>query len=85
MEKWDGKEMPPEDVFVGFYYDFKILVENKEHGKLAQRLNKEKNGFNSITKKLFRQVKRNKIDEKSNVITTKTAKESKSTLKKSKK
>ena len=63
MEKWDGKEMPPEDVFVGFYYDFKILVENKEHGKLAQRLNKEKNGFNSIIKKLFRQVQRNKIDE----------------------
>ena len=63
MEKWDGKEMPPEDVFAGFYSDFKILVQNKEHGKLAQRLNKEKNGFNSIIKKLFRQVQRNKIDE----------------------
>ena len=67
MEKWDGKEMPPEDVFVGFYYDFKILVENKEHGKLAQRLNKEKNGFNSIIKKLFRQVQRNKIDESQSI------------------
>ena len=43
MEKWDGKEMPPEEVFAGFYSDFKILVQNKEHGKLAQRLNKEKN------------------------------------------
>ncbi len=63
MEKWDGKEMPPEEVFAGFYTDFKILVKNKEHGKLAQRLNKEKNGFNSIIKKLFRQVQRNKIDE----------------------
>ena len=63
MEKWDGKEMPPEEVFAGFYSDFKILVQNKEHGKLAQRLNKEKNGFNSIIKKLFRQVQRNKIDE----------------------
>ena len=62
MEKWDGKEMPPEEVFAGFYSDFKILVQNKEHGKLAQRLNKEKNGFNSIIKKLFRQVQRNKID-----------------------
>ena len=67
MEKWDGKEMPPEDVFVGFYYDFKILVESKEHGKLAQRLNKEKNGFNSIIKKLFRQVQRNKIDESQSI------------------
>ena len=45
------------------YYDFKVLVDKQEHGKLGQRLNKEKNGFNSITKKLFRQVKRKKIDE----------------------
>ena len=67
MEKWDGKEMPPEDVFAGFYSDFKILVKNKEHGKLAQRLNKEKNGFNSIIKKLFRQVQRNKIDESQSI------------------
>ena len=63
MEKWDGKELPSEDVYKAFYYDFKLLVEKQEHGKLGQRLNKEKNGFNSITKKLFRQVKRNKIDE----------------------
>ena len=63
MEKWDGQELPPEEVFVAFYYDFKVLVEKQEHGKLGQRLNKEKNGFNSITKKLFRQVKRKKIDE----------------------
>ena len=63
METWDGKELPSEEVFASFLSDFKILVEKKEHGKLAQRLNKEKNGFNTITKKLFRQVKRNKIDE----------------------
>ena len=63
MEKWDGQELPSEEVFAGFYSDFKILVKNKEHGKLAQRLNKEKNGFNSTIKKLFRQVQRNKIDE----------------------
>ena len=63
MEKWDGQDLPPEEVFAAFYYDFKVLVEKQEHGKLGQRLNKEKNGFNSITKKLFRQVKRKKIDE----------------------
>ena len=63
MQKWDGKNLPSEEVFQSFYSDFKILVDNKEHGKLAQRLNKEKNGFNSIVKKLFRQVKREKIDE----------------------
>ena len=33
--------------FLAFYYDFKALVEKQEHGKLGQRLNKEKNGFNS--------------------------------------
>ncbi len=63
MEKWNGQELPSEEVFTAFYYDFKVLVEKQEHGKLGQRLNKEKNGFNSITKKLFRQVKRKKIDE----------------------
>ncbi len=63
METWDGKELPSEEVFASFLSDFKILVDKKEHGKLAQRLNKEKNGFNTITKKLFRQVKRDKIDE----------------------
>ena len=63
MEKWDGKELPPEEVFTGFYYDYKALVEKQEHGKLGQRLNKEKNGFNSTTKRLFRNIKRKKIDE----------------------
>ena len=63
MENWDGQEMPEENVFENFYIDFKKLVEKKEHGKLAQRLNKEKNGFNTILKKLFRQIQRNKIDE----------------------
>ena len=63
MESWDGQEMPEENVFENFYIDFKKLVEKKEHGKLAQRLNKEKNGFNTILKKLFRQIQRNKIDE----------------------
>ena len=63
METWDGKELPPEEVFESFYYDYKVLVENQQHGKLGQRLNKEKNGFNSTTKRLFRNIKRKKIDE----------------------
>ena len=63
MEKWDGKELPPEEVYRSFYEDYKILAEKKEHGKLGQRLNKEKNGFNSILKRLFRKVKKNQIDE----------------------
>ena len=63
MESWDGQELPPEEVFSAFYYDYKALVEKQEHGKLGQRLNKEKNGFNTTTKRLFRNIKRKKIDE----------------------
>ncbi len=63
MESWDGQKLPPEEVFSAFYYDYKALVEKQEHGKLGQRLNKEKNGFNSTTKRLFRNIKRKKIDE----------------------
>ncbi len=63
MESWDGQELPPEEVFSAFYYDYKELVQKQEHGKLGQRLNKEKNGFNSTTKRLFRNIKRKKIDE----------------------
>ena len=48
MEKWENlEELPPEEVYRGFYEDYKVLVENQEHGKLGQRLNKEKNGFNT--------------------------------------
>ena len=58
MEKWDGQELPPEEVFASFLIDYKILIEAKTQGKLAQRLNKEKNGFNSILKKLKRKMKK---------------------------
>ena len=67
MENWDGKELPSEEIFRSFYEDYKILAEKKEHGKLGQRLNKEKNGFNSILKRLFRNIKRDKIDESSSI------------------
>ena len=30
MDKWDGKELPPEEVFSSFYLDFKVLVKNQE-------------------------------------------------------
>ena len=57
MEQWDGKELPPEEVFASFLADYRALAEKKEHGKLGQRLNKEKNGFNTILKKLWRKMK----------------------------
>jgi putative spermidine/putrescine transport system permease protein len=58
MENWDGKELPPEEVFVSFLYDYQVLIDAKTQGKLTQRLNKEKNGFNSILKKLKRKMKK---------------------------
>ena len=50
--------MPPEEVFASFLFDYKTLVKSKTQGKLDQRLNKEKNGFNSILKKLKRKMKK---------------------------
>jgi len=58
MEKWDGKELPSEEVFEAFYLDYKILVEEKRHGKLATQMNYTKNGFKSILKKLARKQKK---------------------------
>ena len=57
MESWDGQELPPEEVYASFLSDYKYLVNNKTQGKLGQRLNKEKNGFNSILKKLKRKMR----------------------------
>ena len=57
MEKWDGKELPEEEVFKAFYLDFRKLVDEKREGKLSTQLNYTKNGFKSIIKKLRRKSK----------------------------
>ena len=57
METWDGKELPSEEVFEAFYFDFQNLVEEKREGKLSTQLNYTKNGFKSIIKKLRRKAK----------------------------
>ena len=57
MEKWDGKELPPEEVFEAFYIDFQKLIEEEKEGKLSTQLNYTKNGFKSIIKKLRRKSK----------------------------
>ena len=58
MKQWDGKDLPSEEIFEAFYQDYKILVEEKRHGKLATQMNYEKNGFKSILKKLARKMKK---------------------------
>ena len=45
MEKWDGKELPEEEVFEAFYLDFRQLVDEKREGKLSTQLNYTKNGY----------------------------------------
>ena len=57
MKNWDGKELPPEEIFEAFYFDAKLLIEKKDLGKLSTQLNYEKNGFKSILKKLRRKIK----------------------------
>ena len=58
MESWDGKELPPEEVFEAFYLDYKLLIEKKTFGKLSTQLNYTKNGFKTILKKLQRKMKK---------------------------
>ena len=57
MEKWDGQDLPPEEVFESFYFDFQKLIEEEREGKLSTQLNYTKNGFKSIIKKLRRKSK----------------------------
>jgi putative spermidine/putrescine transport system permease protein len=61
MESWDGQELPSEEVFEAFYFDMKLLIEEKREGKLSTQMNFTKNGFKSILKKLRRSMK--KFDE----------------------
>ena len=42
MEKWDGKDLPSEEVFEAFYIDFQKLIEEEKEGKLSTQLNYEK-------------------------------------------
>jgi putative spermidine/putrescine transport system permease protein len=61
MKSWDGQELPSEEVFEAFYFDMKLLIEEKREGKLSTQMNFTKNGFKSIIKKLRRAMK--KFDE----------------------
>ena len=48
MEKWDGQDLPPEEVFEAFYFDFQKLIEQEREGKLSTQLNYTKNGYWNI-------------------------------------
>ena len=58
LEKWDGKDLPDENVYEAIYNDFYPLAIAKESGKLYQRLNYEKSGFSSGLKKTNRNIKK---------------------------
>ena len=58
MENWDGQDLPSEEVFEAFYFDMKLLIEEKREGKLSTQMNYTKNGFKSIIKKLRRAMRK---------------------------
>ena len=58
LEKWDGQDLPDEEVYEAFYKDFYPLAMAKKSGKLYQRLNYEKSGFSSGLKKTNRKIKK---------------------------
>ena len=66
MQEWDGTEMPGEEITSTFFYELKGLVEEKNHGKIATRLNYEKGGFTSLIKKTARKL--NDFDENGNFL-----------------
>ncbi len=66
MKDWDGSKLPNESVTSTFYYELKVAVENKTHGKIATRLNYEKGGFTSLIKKTARKLKN--FDEDQNLL-----------------
>jgi len=57
LEKWNGKNLPSEEIYEQFYRDLKPLAVNKTSGKLYARLNYEKSGFSSGLKKTIRKIK----------------------------
>ena len=57
------KKCPQRRFSQDFYSDFKILVQNKEHGKLAQRLNKEKMDLIRLLKNYSDKFKETKLIE----------------------
>ena len=56
IEKWDGKDLPDEDVYKGLFEDLTYLKKNKTYGKIIARLNYEKSGFSSLIKKTVRKI-----------------------------
>ena len=61
IDKWDGKDLPEEEVYKGLYEDLTYLKQNKTYGKIIARLNYEKSGFSSLIKKTIRKI--DKFDE----------------------
>jgi putative spermidine/putrescine transport system permease protein len=57
IHQWEGEQLPDEAVYLAFYKDLSAAVDNKQHGKIATRLNYEKSGFSSLIKKTSRKIK----------------------------
>jgi putative spermidine/putrescine transport system permease protein len=47
LKQWDGKDLPPEDVFAAFVADLKIAQQAKQTALIGKRLNYEMSGIRS--------------------------------------
>ena len=56
LEKWNGKNLPEEQVYAALYEDLSYLKKTKTYGKIIARLNYEKGGFSSLIKKTVRKI-----------------------------
>jgi putative spermidine/putrescine transport system permease protein len=56
LEKWNGKNLPEEQVYAALYEDLSYLKKTKTYGKIIARLNYEKGGFSSLIKKTVRKL-----------------------------
>ena len=71
LEKWNGKNLPEEQVYAALYEDLSYLKKTKTYGKIIARLNYEKGGFSSLIKKTVRKLgKFEEGDYKSQFIAT---------------
>ena len=64
MKSWDARsgELPPENVYYTFAQELKTLAENRNHTRLALRMNYELPGYASLVKKTARKVKKFDFD-----------------------
>ena len=60
LEKWDGKDLPPEEVYAALALEMQEGRKNRTIGKVGARLNREVSGTRSLINKTTRKI--NKVE-----------------------